>query len=74
MIPKDHGKVIRVNSWKEFRHLLIKHNVKEIAYSIEMEIPAIFNSLKTYLTYWQYSIVFVDTASGKTKKDGYTAK
>jgi len=60
------GKVIRVNYWKKFRHLLIKHNVKEIAYNIEMGIPARhLTALRLILPISNIQYVFIDTASGK---------
>ena len=66
------GKVIRVNSWKGFKYLLIKHNVREIAYNIEMGIPARhLTVLRLILPIGNIRYVFIDTASGgKLRKTG----
>lgn len=59
------GKVIRVNSWEEFKQLIKKYSVKEIAYRVEMGIPARhLTGLRLILPTPDAQYVFVDTAVG----------
>lgn len=59
------GKVIRVDSWEEFKQLIKKHSVKEIAYRIEMGVPARhLTGLRFILPTPDAQYVFVDTAVG----------
>jgi len=59
-------RVIRVNSWEKFKRLLIEHNVREMAYNIEMGVPARhLTALRLILPIGNVQYVFIDTASGR---------
>ena len=64
--------VVRVHSWEEFKKLLIKYDVKEIAYRIEMSIPARdLTSLRLIFLTRNTQYVFIDTALGnKLRRTG----
>jgi hypothetical protein len=66
------GRVIRVDLWEEFKNLLIKYDVKELVYRIEMSVPAKYlTSLRLILPTSSVQYVFIDTASGdKLRKTG----
>jgi hypothetical protein len=59
------GRVIRVDSWEEFKQLIRKHDAKEIVYRIEMGVPARhLTGLRLILPTSGAQYVFIDTASG----------
>ncbi len=64
--------VIRVDSWEEFKQLIRKHDAKEIAYRIEMGVPARhLTALRLILPTSGAQYVFTDTASGdRLRKTG----
>lgn len=64
--------VVRIDSWEEFKKLLIKHDAKEISYRIEMSIPARdLTSLRLIFLTENTQYVFIDTASGdKLRRTG----
>ncbi|MEM2961194.1 MAG: hypothetical protein QXU67_06280, partial [Candidatus Bathyarchaeia archaeon] len=63
------GRVVRVDSWEDFKHLVKKYNAKELAYRIEMGVPARhLTSLRLILPVPGEQYVFVDTASGDRLK------
>ncbi|MBS7648587.1 MAG: hypothetical protein QXK89_08725 [Candidatus Bathyarchaeia archaeon] len=66
------GGVIRVDSWEEFKQLIKKYNVKEMAYRIEMGVPARhLTALRLILPTSDAQYVFIDTASGnRLRKTG----
>lgn len=65
-------RVIRVDSWEEFKQLVRKYDARELAYRIEMGVPARhLTSLRLILPVPGAQYVFIDTASGdKLKKTG----
>ncbi|MEM2431577.1 MAG: hypothetical protein QXX94_06455 [Candidatus Bathyarchaeia archaeon] len=66
------GKIVRVYSWEEFKRLIRKYDAKELAYRIEMGVPARhLTGLRLILPVTGTQYVFIDTASGdKLKKTG----
>ncbi|MEM2643773.1 MAG: hypothetical protein QW502_04095 [Candidatus Bathyarchaeia archaeon] len=66
------GRVLRVDSWEEFKQLIKKHDAKELAYRIEMGVPARhLTSLRLILPITGTQYIFIDTASGdRLKKTG----
>lgn len=66
------GKVIRVDSWEEFKRLVKKHDARELAYRIEMGVPARhLTGLRLILPITGTQYVFIDTARGdRLKKTG----
>ena len=59
------GKVLRVKSWQEFKHLILKHNPSSIAYNIEQGIPSRnLRGLRLILPVEGKQYVFIDTAAG----------
>jgi len=63
------GRVIRVDSWEEFKQLVKKHDAKELAYRIEMGVPARhLTGLRLILPVTGMQYVFIDTASGDRLK------
>jgi len=57
------GKVIRLNSWKEFKQLIIEHNPTSIAYNIEQGVPRRhLTGLRLILPVKGTQYVFIDTA------------
>ncbi|MCX8170389.1 MAG: hypothetical protein N3E47_00235 [Candidatus Bathyarchaeota archaeon] len=66
------SKVVRVDSWEDFKHLVKKHGAKELAYRIEMGVPARnLTSLRLILPVIGVQYVFIDTAGGdRLKKTG----
>ncbi|MEM2168499.1 MAG: hypothetical protein QW186_01675 [Candidatus Bathyarchaeia archaeon] len=66
------GRVVKVNSWEEFKHLIKKYGAREIAYRIEMGVPAKhLTGLRLILPASNAQYVFVDTAAGdKLRKTG----
>lgn len=59
------GRVIRVDSWEEFKQLIKRYGVKEIAYRVEMGVPARhLTGLRLILPTPDAQYVFVDTAVG----------
>ncbi|MBS7640032.1 MAG: hypothetical protein QXF23_05765 [Candidatus Bathyarchaeia archaeon] len=59
------GKVIRVDSWEEFKQLIKRYRIKEIVYRIEMGVPAKnLTGLRLILPTPDAQYVFVDTAAG----------
>jgi hypothetical protein len=66
------GRVVRVDSWEEFKQLIREHDAKEIAYRIEMGVPARhLTGLRLILPTSGTQYVFIDTASGdRLKKTG----
>ena len=66
------GRVVRVHSWKDFKNLLMKHGVREVAYNIEMGIPARhLTTLRLILSIGNIRYVFIDTAGGmKLRRTG----
>lgn len=66
------GRVIRIDSWEEFKQLIKKHNTKELAYRIEMGVPARhLTSLRLILPITGTQYISIDTASGDgLKKTG----
>lgn len=66
------GRVIRVDSWEEFKQLIKRYDAKELAYRIEMGVPAKhLTSLRLILPVPGTQYIFIDTASeGKLKKTG----
>lgn len=66
------GRVVRVDSWEEFKQLIKKYGVKEIAYRIEMGVPARnLTGLRLILPTLDAQYIFVDTAAGdRLRKTG----
>jgi len=66
------GRVVRVNSWEEFKRLVKKYGAKEIAYRVEMGVPAKhLTGLRLILPTSDAQYVFVDTAAGdRLRKTG----
>lgn len=66
------SRVIKVDSWEEFKRLIRKYDVKELVYRIEMGVPARhLTSLRLILPTTDAQYVFIDTASeGKLKRTG----
>lgn len=66
------GSVVRVDSWEEFKQLVKRYDVRELAYRIEMGIPARhLTGLRLILPVTGTQYVFIDTASGdRLKKTG----
>ena len=61
------GRVIRVNSWEEFKKLVMEHKAETIAYNIEQGVPARhLTSLRLILPIRGVQYVFIDTASGES--------
>lgn len=57
------GRVIRVDSWEEFKQLIKRYGAKEIAYRVEMGVPARhLTGLRFILPTPDAQYVFVDTA------------
>lgn len=66
------SKIIRVDSWEEFKQLIKKYNARELAYRIEMGVPARhLTGLRLILPVAGAQYVFIDTASGdRLRKTG----
>ena len=59
------NKVVRVESWEEFKQLIIKHKPESIAYNIEMGVPARnLTGLRLILPIEGVQYVFIDNAIG----------
>lgn len=66
------GRVVRVDSWEEFKRLIKRYDAEKLAYRVEMGIPARhLTSLRLILPVSGAQYVFIDTASGnQLKKTG----
>lgn len=63
------GRVVRIDSWEEFKQIVRKYDAKELAYRIEMGVPARhLTGLRLILPVAGTQYVFVDTASGDRLK------
>ncbi|MEM1543964.1 MAG: hypothetical protein QW795_04700 [Candidatus Bathyarchaeia archaeon] len=66
------SRVVRVDSWEEFKYLVKKYGANELAYRIEMGVPARhLTGLRLILPIIGAQYVFIDTASGdRLRKTG----